>query len=174
MSERDGIDEILEQWRVERPDLDPSPIGIIGRISRLARELEARLEVIYREHGLEPGWHDVLATLRRQGPPFQMRPSDFTGTLMLTSSGTTKRLDRLERAGLVARTPDPDDRRGVVITLTPAGVALIDKVTEAHLDNERALIAALSVDERVQLARLLRKLQLGLPLRDRPRTPRSA
>jgi DNA-binding MarR family transcriptional regulator len=161
--ERDGVDEILEQWRAERPDLDPSPIGVVGRISRLARELEARLEVVYRKHGLEPGWHDVLATLRRQGPPYRMRPSDFTGTLMLTSSGTTKRLDRLERAGLVARTPDPDDRRGVLITLTPAGVALIDEVTVAHLDNERELLASLSESERDQLAGLLRKLQLGLP-----------
>src|SRR3954465_6960496 len=101
MTQRDGVDTILEQWRVERPDLDASPIGVIGRISRLARELEARLGGGYREHGVEPGWHDVLATLRRQGTPYEMRPSDFSGTLMLTSSGTTKRLDRLERAGLV-------------------------------------------------------------------------
>lgn len=162
MTARDGVDEILEQWRAERPDLDSSPIGVIGRISRLARELEARMEVVYRDHGLEPGWHDVLATLRRQGPPFTMRPSDFGGTLMLTSSGTTKRLDRLERAGLVARTPDPSDRRGVLITLTEAGLELIDEVTVAHLDNERDLIASLSASEREQLADLLRKLQLGL------------
>ena len=105
----------------ERPELDHSPIGVVGRISRLARELEARLEPVYREHGLEPGWHDVLATLRRTGPPYRLRPSDFTGSLMLTSSGTTKRLDRLEQAGLIARTPDPADRRGVVITLTDEG-----------------------------------------------------
>jgi DNA-binding MarR family transcriptional regulator len=163
MTKRDGVDEILEQWRVARPELDPSPIGVIGRISRLARELETRLEVVYREHGLEPGWHDVLATLRRQGPPYTMRPSDFTGTLMLTSSGTTKRLDRLERAGLVARTPDPADRRGVLITLTEDGLRLIDEVTVAHLDNERDLIAALGDGEREQLADLLRKVQLGLP-----------
>lgn len=163
MSERDGVDEILEQWRAERPDLDPSPIGVVGRVSRLARELEARLEVVYREHGLEPGWHDVLATLRRQGAPYRMRPSDFTGMLMLTSSGTTKRLDRLERAGLVERTADPGDRRGVLITLTGDGLALIDEVTVAHLANERELLAALDDGEREQLASLLRKLQLGLP-----------
>jgi DNA-binding MarR family transcriptional regulator len=165
MSDRDGVDEILEQWRAARPDLDASPIGVIGRISRLARELEARLEAVYREHGLEPGWHDVLATLRRTGPPFQLRPTDFTGMLMLTSSGTTKRLDRLERAGLIARTPDPADRRGVLITLTDEGHKLIDAVTEAHLDNERDLISSLTESERDQLAGLLRKLQLGLPPR---------
>jgi DNA-binding MarR family transcriptional regulator len=162
---RDGVDLILEQWRRERPDLDHSPIGVIGRVSRLARELEQRLEPVYREHGLEPGWHDVLATLRRTGPPFRMRPSEFTGALMLTSSGTTKRLDRLEQAGLIERAPDPDDRRGVIISLTPKGRALIDRLTEAHMENERRLLAALSDAERRRLADLLRKLQLGLPER---------
>ncbi len=165
MAEQDDVDPILEQWRRERPDLDPSPIGVVGRISRAARELEARLEPVYREHGLEPGWHDVLATLRRQGPPYQLRPSDFTGSLMLTSSGATKRLDRLERAGLVERAPDPDDRRGVTITLTEAGHELIDRVTEAHLANEARLLAGLSAREREQLAGLLRKLGLSLPPR---------
>ena len=160
---KDGVDEILEQWRRERPDLDPSPIGVVGRISRLARELEQRLEPIYREHGLEPGWHDVLATLRRIGPPHRLRASDFTGTLMLTSSGTTKRLDKLEHAGLIAREPDPTDRRGVLIRLTPAGLELIDRLTPAHLDNERRILAALSEPEQRRLADLLRKLQLGLP-----------
>jgi DNA-binding MarR family transcriptional regulator len=161
--ERDGVDLILEQWRRERPDLDASPIGVIGRISRLARELERRLEPVYREHGLEPGWHDVLATLRRAGPPYRMRPTEFTSALMLTSSGTTKRLDRLEEAGLIARAPDPDDRRGTLISLTAAGSSLIDKLTEAHLANERRLLAALSDADQRRLADLLRKLQLELP-----------
>ena len=97
MTERDSVDAIVEQWRTERPDLDPSPIGIVGRVSRLARELEARLEPVYRAHGLEPGWHDVLATLRRSGPDHRLRPTDLTNATMLTSSGTTKRLDRLEQ-----------------------------------------------------------------------------
>ena len=163
MAERDGVDLILEQWRRERPDLDPSPIGVIGRISRLARELEQRLERVYREHGLEPGWHDVLATLRRTGPPYRLRPTEFSSALMLTSSGTTKRLDRLEQAGLIERAPDPDDRRGILITLTDAGRELIDGVTDAHLANEDRLLSALSEAERTRLADLLRKLQLGLP-----------
>jgi DNA-binding MarR family transcriptional regulator len=161
--ERDGVDTILEQWQRERPDLDSSPIGVIGRISRLARELEARLEPVYKAHGLEPGWHDVLATLRRTGPPYQLRPTEFTDALMLTSSGTTKRLDRLEHAGLITRAPDPADRRGTLITLTPKGLELIDDVTEAHLDNERNLLAALSEPEQRRLGDLLRKLRLGLP-----------
>ena len=163
MTEPDGVDVILEQWRRERPELDPSPIGVIGRISRLARELEQRLEPVYREHGLEPGWHDVLATLRRSGPPYRLRPSDFTGSLMLTSSGTTKRLDRLEQAGLIRRDPDPQDRRGVLITLTPTGIELIDGLTAAHMANEARILGALTEAERERLAGLLRKLQLGLP-----------
>jgi DNA-binding MarR family transcriptional regulator len=163
MTERDGVDAIIEQWKRERPELDSSPIGVIGRISRLARELEQRLEPVYREHGLEPGWHDVLATLRRTGPPYRLRPSEFTGALMLTSSGTTKRLDRLEQAGLIRRDPDPGDRRGTLITLTDVGRELIDGVTEAHLANERNLLSSLSAAEQEQLAGLLRRLRLGLP-----------
>jgi DNA-binding MarR family transcriptional regulator len=160
---RDGVDEILEQWRRERPDLDPSPIGVVGRVSRLARELERRLEPVYAAHGLEPGWHDVLATLRRSGPPYRMRPTDLMETLMLTSSGTTKRLDRLEQAGMIAREPDPSDRRGTLIVLTDAGRKLIDRVTGPHLANEARLLAALTPAERDALAGLLRKLLIGLP-----------
>jgi DNA-binding MarR family transcriptional regulator len=163
MTERDGVDLIIEQWRTERPDLDPSPIGIVGRVSRLARELEARLEPVYKAHGLEPGWHDVLATLRRSGPDYRLRPTDLTDATMLTSSGTTKRLDKLEQAGLIQREPDPDDRRGTLITLTKAGRELIDAVTAAHLANERRILSALDEGEQRELADLLRKLQIGLP-----------
>lgn len=158
---RDGVDLIIEQWQRVRPELDSSPIGVVGRISRLAREIEARLEPVYREHGLEPGWHDVLATLRRSGGT--LRPTDLTNASMLTSSGTTKRLDRLEAAGLIARAPDPADRRGTLIGLTDDGRRLIDELTPAHLDNERRILGALSEAERRALADLLRKLQLGLP-----------
>jgi len=161
--ERDGVDLIIEQWRRERPELDASPIGVIGRISRLARELEQRLEPVYREQGLESGWYDVLATLRRTGPPYRLRPTELTGALMLTSSGTTKRLDRLEQAGLIARAPDPADRRGTLITLTESGRRLVDAASEAHLENERRLLSALTDADRRRLEDLLRKLQLGLP-----------
>ena len=89
MGDEELVDDIIEQWGRERPDLDVSPIGVIGRISRLARELEPRLEPVYGANGLDPGWYDVLATLRRAGPPYRLRPSEFSGTLMLTSSGTS-------------------------------------------------------------------------------------
>ena len=161
MPEQDGVDRIIEQWRRVRPELDSSPIGIVGRISRLAREIEARLEPVYREHGLEPGWHDILATLRRSGGT--LRPTDLTNASMLTSSGTTKRLDKLEAAGLIARQADPNDRRGTLIALTADGRRVIDELTPAHLDNERRILGALSEAEQRRLADLLRKLQLGLP-----------
>jgi DNA-binding MarR family transcriptional regulator len=158
---RDGVDLIIEQWQRVRPELDSSPIGIVGRISRLAREIEDRLEPVYREHGLEPGWHDILATLRRSGGT--LRPTDLTNASMLTSSGTTKRLDKLEAAGLIARAADPDDRRGTLISLTAAGRTLIDELTPAHLDNERRILGALGEADQRRLADLLRELQLGLP-----------
>jgi len=163
MADTDGVDAILQQWRRERPDLDTSPIGVIGRISRLAREIEQRLEPVYAASGLEPGWYDVLATLRRAGPPYRLRPTDFAASLMLTSSGTTKRLDRLEAAGHITREPDPGDRRGVLITLTPQGRRLVDKAAVAHMANEKRILSGLTPADQRQLADLLRKLRLTLP-----------
>ena len=158
----DHVDTVLEQWRRERPDLDSSPVAVVGRVSRLSRALEDRLEPVYAEHGLDGGLFDVLATLRRQGPPYQLSPRELADASMLTSSGTTKRLDRLERAGLIARKPDPDDRRGVLIELTPAGGKLIDAAYPEHMANEDRLLAALTKTERKQLASLLKKLLAGL------------
>lgn len=163
VADTDGVDVIIEQWQRERPDLDTSPIGVIGRISRLAREIERRLEPVYAACGLEPGWYDVLATLRRAGPPYRLRPTDFAATLMLTSSGTTKRLDRLEAAGHITREPDPSDRRGVLITLTPRGRSLVDKTTGQHMANEQRILSGLTEAEQRHLADLLRKLRITLP-----------
>jgi DNA-binding MarR family transcriptional regulator len=163
MVDRDGVDLILEQWRRERPDLDRSPMGVIGRISRLAREVEQRLEPVYADHGLDGGWFDVLATLRRVGPPYRLRPTDLANALMLTSSGATKRLDRLEAAGFITRLADPADRRGILIALTPKGRMLVDKAVVDHVANEQRIVEKLTRAEQRQLAGLLRKLQLGLP-----------
>jgi DNA-binding MarR family transcriptional regulator len=163
MADTDGVDVILQQWQRERPDLDTSPIGVIGRISRLSREIERRLEPVYAANGLEPGWYDVLATLRRAGPPYRLRPTDFAATLMLTSSGTTKRLDRLEAAGHITREPDPTDRRGVLITLTSQGRSLVDQAADQHMANEQRILSGLTAAERRQLAGLLRKLRTTLP-----------
>lgn len=162
MPEFDGVDLILEQWRRERPDLDPWPMGVVGRISRLSSDIDVQLDAAHSEHQLEPGWFDVLATLRRAGPPYRLRPSDFVKALMLTSSGTTKRLDRLERAGYIVRQPDASDRRGILISLTPEGRQAVDAALIDHLANERAMLSGLTKPEQRQLAGLLRKLQLTL------------
>jgi DNA-binding MarR family transcriptional regulator len=169
--DKDGVDDILGQWQRERPDLDASPMGVIGRLSRLSRELERRLDPVYARHRLEAGPFDVLATLRRAGAPYRMRPSDLAQAVMLTSSGTTKRLDRLESAGLIVRRPDPGDRRGLLIELTPAGQQLVDAAVTDHVANEHRLLQALTPAERDQLARLLRKLLLGLPPTEPGREP---
>lgn len=156
------MDTIIEQWERERPELDASPIGVIGRLSRISREIEAQLETVYGQHGLDGGLYDVLATLRRSGEPFRLRSSEFSDALMLTASGATKRLDRLERAGLIRREPDPSDRRGVQIALTAEGRRLVDAVTGDHLQNERRLLAGLTAAEQRRLAALLRKLGSGV------------
>jgi DNA-binding MarR family transcriptional regulator len=175
MGHTDGLDLILQQWQRERPDLDTSPMGVIGRISRLCRDIERRLEPVYAAYGLEAGWYDVLATLRRAGPPYRLRPTDFADALMLTSSGTTKRLDRLEAAGHIRREPDPSDRRSVRIVLTPQGRRLIDKATVPHLANEQHILSGLTAAEQRQLADLLRKLSVTLPPQDeQPRLTRRA
>jgi DNA-binding MarR family transcriptional regulator len=174
MTDTDGVDAILEQWHRERPDLDTSPIAVIGRISRLSREIERRLEPVYAASGLEPGWYDVLATLRRAGPPYRLRPTDFAATLMLTTSGTTKRLDRLEAAGYVTREPDPADRRGVLIALTPQGRSLVDTAAAKHLANEQRLLSGMTGAEQRQLAGLLRKLSITLPPQEKDEPPRQA
>ena len=159
--EHDAVDLILEQWARERPDLDASPIGVVGRVSRLSRHLERRLEPVFAEHGLDGGLFDVLATLRRSGPPFRLSPTQLYSTTMLSSGAMTSRLDRLERAGLVARSPDPADRRGIVVELTPAGRRLIDRAFAAHVENEAGLVGALTAREHAELTALLRKLLLS-------------
>lgn len=164
--ERDRVDEILDQWRRERPDLDPAPMAVIGRISRAARALGRGLDRTFARFGLNAGEFDVLATLRRAAPPHHLTPTALFTELMLSSGAMTNRLDRLEQAGLIARAPDPLDRRGTLVGLTPAGLELIDVAVAEHLANERALLAALSPAEQSQLAQLLRALLRSLE--DRP------
>lgn len=155
---QDRVDIILAQWRRERPDLNPSPMGVVGRISRAAQILSRALEATFATFELNGGEFDVLATLRRAGSPFRLTPTALFTELMLSSGAMTNRLDRLERAGLIARLPDLSDRRGTLVELTPKGRELVDAAVAAHLDNEYRLLAALSDAEQEQLAQLLRKL----------------
>ncbi|MEZ5101647.1 MAG: MarR family transcriptional regulator [Thermoleophilia bacterium] len=156
--DEDRVDLIIQKWTAARPDVDSSSMGVIGRVLRTARHLHRELAPVYEPAGLDFGLFDVLATLRRIGPPYRLAPSELNQWCMLTSGAMTARLDRLERAGLVQRLPDPDDRRGLLVELSPAGRALIDELVVEHVANQERLLEPLTADERDQLARLLRKL----------------
>jgi DNA-binding MarR family transcriptional regulator len=158
----DRVDLILRQWASERPDIDTSPMGVIGRIMRVDRHLDRELARAYKATGLDFGLFDVLATLRRSGAPFSLSPRDLNAWCMLTSGAMTARLDRLEEAGYIARRPDPDDRRGLLVELTPTGFALIDKLVIEHLANEERLLGVLSPEQRQSLGDLLRELLISL------------
>jgi DNA-binding MarR family transcriptional regulator len=163
---RDAVDRITEQWRSERPDLDSSPMEVVGRITRVAALAQRQLESVFDRFGLAGGDFDVLATLLRSGPPYRLTPGQLSRTTMVTTGGMTKRLDRLEARGLLRREPDPGDRRGKLIGLTDEGKALMDDVIAAHVENEHRLLADLPADERAHLVALLRRLLLSL---ERPR-----
>ena len=161
-SRKDAVDRITAQWRRERPDLDPAPMGVIGRISRVAALAQIEIDRVFTGHGLGGGDFDVLATLRRSGPPYRLTPGSLSRATMVTSGGMTKRLDRLESLGLIRRDPDPGDRRGRLIALTDRGRLLVDAAVEDHLRNEERLLSRLSAAKRRQLADLLRELLLTL------------
>ncbi|NJL41545.1 MAG: MarR family transcriptional regulator [Leptolyngbyaceae cyanobacterium SM1_4_3] len=154
----DRVDKILAQWQRERPDLDVSPMGIIGRMARLAKHLERAIQETFSEFGLTVGEFDVLAALRRSGQPYQLSPTELFNALMVSSGTMTHRIDRLEQAGLVRRIPDPHDRRGTQIELTDKGFNVIEKAVEAHVVNEHRILSVLEASESEALIQLLRKL----------------
>ena len=158
----DRVDSILEQWASERPDLDASPIGIFGRISRINRLFEQSMAEFLHPHGLTLGLFDVLAALRRIGEPFQAKPSDLAAMTMLTSGGMTGRLDQLEKLNLVGRVPDPDDRRVIMAQLSPQGRNLIDRLMDEHLEREQDRLEWLQAGEAEEFAAYLRKLEASL------------
>lgn len=157
----DQVDRILDQWRAERPDLDVADMGIIGRLKRLQVQLAKGMDRVFEAHGLNAASFDVLATLRRAGPPYALSPSDLVDWTMVTSGTMTNRIDRLEKAGLVRRDRNPEDGRGFVVALTEAGFALIDAAVSAHVDNQHRMMAPLTPEERQTLDRLLAKWLTG-------------
>ena len=162
----DEIDRIVGQWNRERPDVDASPTHVLQRVTRISLLQEVSFARVFARHGLTWGEYLVLAALRRAGPPYRMNPTTLYGSLILSSGGMTKRLDRLERAGLVERLPDPGDRRGRLVSLTDRGREVTDAALLDHLANEQRLLGALSAGERSQLAGLLRKLLLSPPFQE--------
>lgn len=155
---RDEVDRIVAAWRRERPDLDVQPLAVLSRVTRLARHLDLARRGAFDRHGLETWEFDVLSALRRAGAPYRLSPGALLTQTLVTSGTMTNRIDRLVEHGLVARAPSPDDRRGVLVSLTPAGLARVDEALADLLDVERDLLAGLPVSDREQLAGLLRRL----------------
>lgn len=161
MSEIDRVARFVEQWREQRPDLDPSPMAVIGRMRRISDDFTAALVENYRRFGIGEGEFDVLCALRRAGDPFALPQGEIAEHTMVTAGATSKRVDRLIAGGLVSRHPLAEDGRGRVVTLTQSGRALIDRMYPDHLKTEEALLAPLDRAERAQLEALLVKLAVG-------------
>ncbi|MBB4905241.1 MarR family winged helix-turn-helix transcriptional regulator [Actinophytocola algeriensis] len=151
----DHVARIQAEWARERPDLDVGPQGVIGRLHRLAGHLTEQLLVVYRRFGLGEGDFDVLATLRRAGPPYERAPGELAQFTMVTTGAMTKRIDRLERDGLVTRRRSTADGRGRVVALTAAGRELIDAAFTEHMHNERRLLDELAPEDAAALEALL-------------------
>jgi DNA-binding MarR family transcriptional regulator len=155
---RDEVDTIVEAWHRERPDLDVAPMEVLSRISRLARHLDRIRANAFSAHDLESWEFDVLAALRRSGPPYRLSPGQLLRETLVTSGTMTNRVDRLAARGLVARHDHPEDRRGVLVQLTQAGKDAVDAAMAELLTAERGILAALDVAEHDQLTRSLRLL----------------
>ena len=153
----DRVAEIQAEWAVERPDVDVSPQGIIGRLHRLAGYLTGELLTVYEGYGLGEGEFDVLATLRRAGAPYERAPGELAQHTMVTTGAMTKRLDRLVEARLVERRTAEADGRRRIVALTPAGLALIDAAFTEHMANERRLVDELSAQDREVLEAVLQR-----------------
>ncbi|MFI0774610.1 MarR family winged helix-turn-helix transcriptional regulator [Streptomyces sp. NPDC021212] len=158
----DAVDVILQQWRRTRPDLDASPMGVIGRLSRAARLTGLHVDAYLRSEGLESWEFDVLATLRRAGAPYTLSSKELASASMIGAAAMTNRVARLLDRGLLTREPDAQNRRKVKIALTADGRELVDRVVEGHIENERKLLQRMAPEHQDQLARLLRLLLASL------------
>lgn len=164
----DPVLEAVSQWRQERPDLDASPMLIFGRIARIfAMQREAQAHV-HSPYGLSHAAFDMLANLRRSGPPHRKTASALARSSMISTGGTTLRMDGLEEAGLIRRVRDSEDRRVVHAELTADGLSVIDEAIQVHLELLDTLLGDLSATERKQLAKLLARLEESMVLHSPP------
>jgi len=152
----DRVSRIQAQWRRERPDIDPSPQGVIGRLHRVADALHRRIDAVLAEHGLSRGDFDVLASLRRAGEPFSLPAGELAAHTMITSGGLTKRVDRLVERGMLRRDSHAADGRVRTIALTAEGRSVVDAAFDAHMAGEHRLIAELG-DDAIELEAILRR-----------------
>jgi DNA-binding MarR family transcriptional regulator len=155
---QDAVDRIAGQWHRERPDLDTEAMVVFGRIYRLSRAMGDRIEEVYARFGIGRGEFDVLATLRRAGEPYSLSPTSLADSLMLTTGGMTGRLDKLQKAGLIARCPDPADRRALKACLTDRGREVVDEALGAGLVEQQRVLERLPEGDRSALADQLRAL----------------
>ena len=153
----DPVATILQQWRRERPDLDVTPMGPVGRLRRSADQVQKRLETVFARHQLASWEFDLLATLRRSGEPYRLAPTVLFSSLMLTSGAMTRQLHQLEKRGLIQRQINPADARSVLVQLSAEGLALIDVAVAEHVQNLHSLVNGLSAEEAAQLDQLLGK-----------------
>ena len=158
---QDGVDMRRAQWSAELPDLDTRGMAILGRMRLITLGLRPPIEAIFRKYGLDSGEFDVIATLRRSGPPYCLRPTELYRWLMISSGGLTARLAKLEKAGLVTRRPDPDDNRSTLAQLTPQGADLVERAFREDMAFEGTILDTLTADEQSTLEHLLRKLALA-------------
>ena len=156
----DEVDRILQASARETPDLDVSPLRVLSRVSRLARHLDLERRDVFAIHSLDTWEFDVLAALRREGPPYELSPGQLIQQTLSTSGTMTNRIDRLAARGLVERLPDPRDRRGVRVRLLTPGRELVEAALADLLEREQHILDGLSVEERDQIAALLRRLVL--------------
>jgi DNA-binding MarR family transcriptional regulator len=159
---RDEVDRVVDAWERERPDLDVAPMSVLSRVSRLGHHLDGLRRAAFAEHDVESWEFDVLAALRRSGPPYELSPGRLVRETLVTSGTMTNRVDRLVSRGLVERLPDPSDRRAVIVRLTDDGRRTVDGALAGLLDSERDLLSALSPADQARLAGLLRLLLLPL------------
>lgn len=156
--EPDEVDVIVDAWKRERPDVDVSAMQVLSRVSRLARHLDRARKQAFAAHDLETWEFDVLAALRRAGPPYDLSPGRLVAETMVTSGTMTNRVDRLVARGLVERRPDPADRRGVFVSLTATGRRTVDAALDELLVHERRILGALDTADATKLADALRIL----------------
>jgi DNA-binding MarR family transcriptional regulator len=154
----DQVDRLVAAWRRERPDLEVEPMEVLSRVSRLARHLELARKEAFGRLGLEQWQFDVLAALRRSGPPYEMTPGELLTETLVSSGAMTHRIDQMEAAALVARQPDPDDGRVVRVRLTDSGREAVDVALGSLLDRERQLLSQLNPADQARLSALLREL----------------
>ncbi len=160
--DRDWTEQLLQRWSDLSPKVDMVGSQVSERIGRVALHLSRRQDEAFSHHGLNRGEVGVLYALRGIGPPHRLSPTQLSRILMLSSAGTTSRIDRLERRGLVTRRPDPDDRRGILVELTELGAELADAVVAVGAEASARMLSGLTTAELQALGHLLRKLQSSL------------